>query len=884
MLLIPRILASAKDRFYSMIFAPLCWSLVLCLMFSACQRAREKKISNAGSPVSWGDLEQAQDGRFFHQGQLFSGVAMRKYETGEKLAEVNFKDGLLHGKYWRWHKAGWKQMEMRFVSGVADGEWVQWQADGLVEKVEVWRSGESVETRYGDHITKVVKEKETERIQLNDSLYAVEEAAQLHEKTFVSLWDDIRSAKDKWLPLEALHFDNLVPAVRGPATKLDWGIERVKWLGGGQLMTLSDWRNQLAKLRGKGVELVETEWHQERFDLKAADGMPRSEFKFLLHVQDKVSARRYLVRGKIAVTWTSRRDEKGNPIIDQIEILETTVWLRDGPLPFASWENFDPWKDAPPERRHPITPLLVYDLNRDGLSEVVLAGSNLVYWNQGSGNFNRGILCNNPQPDLTGAVVADFDGDGRADMLASFEEMPLVLYKGDVQGRFSSPPKPAASIPKIKKCFALATGDVDGDGDLDVYLTQYKPAYEHGHMPTPFYDANDGDPAYLLLNDGHGSFADATQRAGLSPNRYRRTYSASFTDLDADYDLDLVVVNDFAGLDYYLNDGKGRFTDMTSSLGDHRFSFGMSHVMGDFNGDGKPDLYMVGMGSTTARRLEAMGANRKEFPKIDLHRMKLGYGNRLLLGDGAGGMTQSSHNNLVARTGWGWGSTTLDFDNDGDEDIYVGNGNISGKTAQDYCTQFWRHDIYEGNSQDDTSLGLLFEKRLSCLDTISWNGFEHNVLLMNEGAGVFSSVGWLMNVAHEFDSRSVVSDDLDADGRPDLLVVRADWSSETDRPDESLRLQRNKWAGKGNWIGVRLHEHGKGFSPIGARITVQHPGGMQFREVIVGDSIMAQHSNHKHIGLGSVAKVDSIEVRWPNGKTSGLDRPAVNRYHEVKPK
>ncbi len=46
----------------------------------------------------------------------------------------------------------------------------------------------------------------------------------------------------------------------------------------------------------------------------------------------------------------------------------------------------------------------------------------------------------------------------------------------------------------------------------------------------------------------------------------------------------------------------------------------------------------------------------------------------------------------------------------------------------------------------------------------------------------------------------------------------------------------------------------------------------------------AHHSNHKHIGLGSVTKVDSIEVRWPNGKTSRLDRPGINQYHEVGPK
>ena len=864
------------------------WLLVVCLLVSACQRQPELIPVRANSSIAWDDLERAGNGRLFYQGAPFTGVAIRKNEDGSKRVEAQFKNGQLHGKYLRWHSDGWKQMEMYFEAGVSVGDWTQWQSNGMVEKVEVWRNGKLAKTRYGEHITKEVEQKEKKRAKLNNSLYAEEEAAQLHEKTFVALWDDIRAATDKWTPLEKLRLSSLVPCVRGQTTVLDWDIKRTEWISGGQPLSLKAWRDQLAGRRKHGIELVETEWHQEKFELKAADGHPRSEFTFLLHVRDKAGEQRHLVRGKIAVTWTAERDEKGHPLANRVEVLNATVWSREGALPFTKWHHLDPGRGTPSDQRQRLEPLLVYDLNRDGLSDVILTGSNLVYWNRGEGNFEKGTLCNNPLPELTGAVVADFDGDGRADLFACAEGLPPALFVGDVQGRFSSPPKQATTaIPPIKRSYAITAGDIDADGDLDVYLTQYKPAYEKGNMPTPFHDANDGDPAYLLINDGTGSFVDGTEKAGLSAKRHRRTWSASFTNLDADNDLDLIVVNDYAGLDYYLNDGRGKFTDMTPSLGDHRFSFGMSHVLGDFNCDGKPDLYMVGMGSTTARRLEAMGVSRQDFPEIGNHRMKLGYGNRLLLGDGSGGMIQSPHNDLVARTGWGWGSTTFDFDNDGDEDIYVGNGNISGKTAQDYCTHFWRHDIYEGNSLPDFSSNLLFNQSLECLDTISWNGFEHNTLLMNDGAGVFSSIGWLMNVANEFDSRSVVSDDLDADGRPDLLVIRNDWQVQRGRDqsgDESLFLQHNQWSSKGNWIGVRLHEHGRGFSPVGARITVRHEGGVLTREVIIGDSIMAQHSNHKHIGLGSTTELEAIEVRWANGKTSRITKPAINQYHELKPK
>ena len=59
---------------------------------------------------------------------------------------------------------------------------------------------------------------------------------------------------------------------------------------------------------------------------------------------------------------------------------------------------------------------------------------------------------------------------------------------------------------------AITAGDVDGDRDLDLWVTQYKPGYRQGQMPTPYYDANDGEPSFLLLNDGRGHFTDATHR------------------------------------------------------------------------------------------------------------------------------------------------------------------------------------------------------------------------------------------------------------------------------------------------------------------------------------------------------------------------------------
>jgi hypothetical protein len=80
-------------------------------------------------------------------------------------------------------------------------------------------------------------------------------------------------------------------------------------------------------------------------------------------------------------------------------------------------------------------------------------------------------------------------------------------------------------------------------------------------------------------NDGKGRFTDITVEAGLSGKRQRRTYSACLVDLNSDGKLDLSVVSDFAGIDFYLGDGKGNFSDVSQARIDqpHGFGHGPNH-------------------------------------------------------------------------------------------------------------------------------------------------------------------------------------------------------------------------------------------------------------------------------------------------------------------
>src|SRR5213596_1480231 len=121
-----------------------------------------------------------------------------------------------------------------------------------------------------------------------------------------------------------------------------------------------------------------------------------------------------------------------------------------------------------------------------------------------------------------------------------------------------------------------------------------------------------------------------------------------------------------------------------------------------------------------------------------------------------------------------------------------------------------------------------------------------------------------MGVALEEDSRAVVADDLDGDGRTDLLVTTFEaWP----QPKQTLRIFKNILEDAGNWIGVRLQQHHGGVSPIGARVTLRYPGGATVRQIVTGDSYRSQHANSVHFGLGKIDRVESIEVRWADGRT-----------------
>ena len=197
--------------------------------------------------------------------------------------------------------------------------------------------------------------------------------------------------------------------------------------------------------------------------------------------------------------------------------------------------------------------VLALDLDADGLTDLLFgnAGPNHLYRNLGGARFERDDARLAPLSRTTQDLEAgDIDGDGDLDLVEANEDGNRVLVRG-ADGTYRDETGERLPTPRAgEETREADLGDVDGDGDLDLYLANVN--FRQLRPP--------GDR--LLLNDGTGTFTDAT--SALLPGLLLHTVDADFVDLDADGDLDLALAHAFGGgLRLLDNDGRGRFVDAT---------------------------------------------------------------------------------------------------------------------------------------------------------------------------------------------------------------------------------------------------------------------------------------------------------------------------------
>lgn len=339
------------------------------------------------------------------------------------------------------------------------------------------------------------------------------------------------------------------------------------------------------------------------------------------------------------------------------------------------------------------------DVDGDGLDDLYVMdqwGRNLLLRNRGDGRFEdiaarTGLDLEN---HCTSALFADFDNDGDPDLFVG-RSLERSLYLVNEGGRFLDRSAEKVDEPLPYLVTSMSAADYNGDGLLDVYLSTYgasllEEAVEHpekmGNRPlgeflraedaerlgammrsTPniFRDAP-GPPNVLLRNAGGGRFEVARETPELF--LFRQTYQATWADWDGDGDPDLYCANDFGPNNMFRNDGGGRFTDVTEETGTADIGFGMGVSWGDYDNDGRQDLYVSNMYSKAGRRITA------QIPGLDPTFAQMARGNSLfrnLPGRWAKVSGEEPPALEVEVADWSWGSQFADLDNDGYLDIYA---------------------------------------------------------------------------------------------------------------------------------------------------------------------------------------------------------------------
>jgi hypothetical protein len=708
--------------------------------------------------------------------------------------------------------------------------------------------------------------------------WSAELDAEKAEDQVTRLWDTLNQSPEAWPVLDGLAVERFhLPKLKS-ASEADAGIRFQRFSGDtNRAGSAGEWRDQLGTWRREGWKLAHSHWRLPGHE-PATNGRPAySRVEVAAHLSREVPPERLQLAARLRVRWAPAEGGEATPAEVWVESLE--VARRSGPPPFRPWIEADI-----PVPRHTVftDPLIAADLDEDGFSELLLVGAGRVWRNRAAGAeraFEAEAFPGLPPERLFAAAWTDSNRDGRGELWLG-SSAGLLVGEMNAEGKLAGTPRLAWAAPQpLKHPQVLALADVDRDGDLDVWLAQYKLPYQGGQFPTPWFDANDGFANYLLLNDGTGQFRDATTESGLAAKSRRRSYSASFIDLDGDGDADLVNVSDFAGVDVFLNDGRGHFTDVTASLGAARHAFGMAHALNDVNHDGRLDLLLLGMDSPVAERLNALGLDRplpgRGVAGISV-RAAMVHGNRLLLGaavglgEAAGGLAES-----LRRTGWTWGCAWSDFNNDGELDLAVANGHETLASTRDYERQFWLHDCFVAGSTNAPVPDLFFRNAAGRRrgEQASYGGWQANQLLLSAAGATPRNFAWLLGVAETADSRNLVADDFDGDGRLDLAVTTFELFP---AKRQRLLVYRNELpVSDRNWIGLQL-----GAANLGARVVVRTDRREHVRWSVVGDSFRSQHPARLHFGLGGEVPRE-VQIIRADGRKSVLANPRMNAWQPV---
>jgi tetratricopeptide (TPR) repeat protein/peroxiredoxin len=554
----------------------------------------------------------------------------------------------------------------------------------------------------------------------------------------------------------------------------------------------------------------------------------------------------------------------------------------------------------------------VADIDNDGFDDLYVcqpAGlPNRMYRNRGDGTFEDvtdtsglGVLEN-----TACALFADFNNDGRQDVIVVQTSGPL-LFLNDGGGKFRLAPDAFHFATPPQGTFTgAAVADYDRDGWLDIYFCLY--TYYQGtgqyKYPTPYHDAENGPPNFLMRNQRDGTFRDVTAETGQNQNNTRYSFCCAWSDYNRDGWPDLYVVNDFGRKNLYRNNGDGTFTDIAAQAGVEDVGAGMSVSWFECSASaqshdrrerGDQDLYVANMWTAAGERVSTQEIFKKgSSNEIRALYQKHATGNSLLRERRTeiGTAFEEATNSSGAGTGrWAWSSDAFDFDHDGFSDLYVTNGMVSGPSrphlGDDLNSFFWRQVV--AKSPDDAQASKAYELGWNAINELirsdgTWSGYERNICYANNRDGTFSDVSAAVGLDFVEDGRSFTLADIDHDGRLEIVLKN--------RNAPQLRVLKNVVGELPPAIAFRL-EGAWGDDPqinlssgsarnkssrdaIGAEVTIETEGGRHTRTLRAGSGFLSQHSKDVFFGLGNAKGTVRASIRWPSGLVQDLGEVPAN--------
>ncbi len=523
----------------------------------------------------------------------------------------------------------------------------------------------------------------------------------------------------------------------------------------------------------------------------------------------------------------------------------------------------------------------VGDIDDDGSDDLYVcqpAGlPNRLYRNRSDGTFEDitetsgvGVLEN-----TACALFADFDNDGRQDLIVVRTDGP-VLFVNQGGGKFRQRPDAFRFARAPQGTFTgAAVADFDRDGWLDIYfcLYLYYQGTDQYKYPSPYYDAENGPPNFLMRNQRDGTFRDVTSETGLDKNNTRYSFCCGWSDYNRDGWPDLYVVNDFGRKNLYRNNGDGTFSDVAAQAGVEDVGAGMGVCWFDYDNDGAEDLYVTDMWSAAGTRISTQEVFQRDAPeKVRALYRKHARGNSLFRASGEG-FQDTGASAGVEMGRWSWSCDAWDFDHDGFPDLYIANGMVSGPLRDDLNSFFWRQVV--ANSPLEARSAHDYEQGWNALNELirsdgTWSGYERNVFYANNRDGTFSDISGVTGLDFIEDGRAFALSDFNHDGRLEVLLKN--------RNGPQLRLLQNVMKDLAPSIAFRLRGVKSNRDAIGAAITVDTGSRRQTRMLQAGSGFLSQHSKEVFFGLGEATGPVRASIRWPSGLLQELrDLPLNHR-------